>query len=329
MKNQTTNFMNRFTNYFFMLLAFVAVGFLASCGEDDGPVISGPSISYTGADIENGTFEGTVGETLSLTVTVNSEVGFNRLQITKEVDDEPIVTVLDTARQAGNPVTSFETDVNYVLQSNEVGKDVVLTFKATDDDGNTNSETLTIVTTGEPAVRFSAIILAAPLGSTSGERTSKTFFSSATGMTYSADGVVDSDENLSQMIDFGYYYLPTAETGNLASPSSFPESIYNLGPNGMQWGTLNNTLLRVTDITASQYAEYSEDNVDAIFEAFDNAAEGSNPERALDIERFDVVAFETDAGQGENPRRGLILIEDMVDGAGQDGYIEIEVLVTQ
>lgn len=320
--------MKKYSNYFLMTFAVLALGFLASCGDDEEVTANGPSITIGGEDGDENSFEGHPGDEINLTITVNSEIGFNRLQINKVVGEDGPVSILDTARAAGDPVNAFVTDFDYILQSNEVGENVVLNFIATDDDGNSNTASYTVSTLEQPAVRYSAVILAAPLGSTPGQRSSDSFFSSETGLTYTADEVVNGEE-LSALIDFGYYYLSEAGTANLASPANFPEAVYNLGPNGQQWGTLNNTKLRKTNITAQQYIEYTEENTDAIFAAFEDATPGTNEERALDINQFDVLAFETDAAQGEDVRRGLILIEELVPGDGVEGQIEIEVLVTQ
>lgn len=326
MKKQPNFFMKRLLPYFLSVFALASLIFVTSCGDDDEtPAPDGPGISIGGEDGNEDPFEGAAGDTVNLTISIDAPLGFNRLQITKTVDNDAPVTISDTARTAGSTVNNVNIDFQYILQQNEVGKDVVLTFTATDDENNSTSEDYSIITTQRPAVRYSAVLLAAPLG----DRTSETFFSSKTGETYTADEVVNSTQNLSAMIDFGYYYLPDAQTANLASPANYPESIYNLGPNGLNWSTLNNTKLKITGLSASQFTEFDESDVDDIFAAFDDAEFGANEERAQDIARFDVLAFEADAAQGENTRRGLILVEDMVAGDGVNGKIEIEVLVTQ
>src|SRR5690606_17974489 len=88
MKKQTTYFMNRFSNYFFMLLAFVAVGFLASCGEDDGaPIIEGaPTVSI--ARDPDPSFQEEAGEPASFTVEAEAPLHFNVFRVRKTVDDD-------------------------------------------------------------------------------------------------------------------------------------------------------------------------------------------------------------------------------------------------
>ncbi|WKK79008.2 hypothetical protein [Marivirga arenosa] len=178
----------------------------------------------------------------------------------------------------------------------------------------------------DPLTSFSAILLAAPLqdaDGTTASKTSKTFFSTNTGETYSMNDINSTSDPLSANIDFGYFYgSGSANTeATIASPANYP---FDYGQDA--WGTLNNTLIRATDVTESQF---NEANLTFINDAFENGTPGSTDGRITNLSVGDVLAFETDSDKDGGAKRGLLLVEAITAGDGEDGQIEFSIIMEE
>lgn len=163
---------------------------------------------------------------------------------------------------------------------------------------------------------YEAFLLAAPTG----DQTSETFFSTMTGERYSYGDVVGTTENISQTIDFGYFYGQT-NGATIAAPNSYPQEIYE----GLAaWATRNNTTFRATSLTVEDFTAISVGQGDAI-EAEYEAGTAFDPEgRATELAADDVVAFRT-----ADNRYGLIRVVEVIGTIGSADGIQIEVKVTR
>ena len=284
--------------------------FLASCGDEEEPLPDAPIVELTAAsEVEE-------GEDIELTVAITAAGGFDRFSISgdgtfiKEYSAteigvtagtvEPISTVVTITTDAAAG-TSIEFSIEVVDSNNLTAKDVV---------------TVDIVS---PAARtYTAILLAAPLGT----KDSDTFFSTNTGLVYSMNDINNTSDPLSANIDFGYFY--GASTGaTLSDPASYP---FAYGQSA--WGTLNSTTFRRTDLDASAFAEVT--NFAAIEAAFEAAtAADSDPGIESGLVAGEVLAFATDADKDGGSKKGLILVNSIVAGDGETGQISIEVIIQE
>ena len=317
--------MRKFFSKFLLLSGVIGLLFLVSCEDDDGLFNQGPSIDLTVEDTVISAFSGYVGDTLPITADVNSEIELQTLTIRKDVsgaeDSDFAVTETIPAGQ-----TSFTYTVDVPLKEDEVGETVEIIFEASDIEGNTSTQTVDITVEERPTAVFTAVLLFAPTG----DKTSETFFSTENGETYSRNEIEGVADLLSPDVDFGYYYGvgDLNNEASLASPASYPSNIYDLSA----WDQLNETKLRLTDLTTSEFIENENDEA-FINEAFANATPEGDPGQVTNLNVDDIVAFELD--ESRESRHGLIRIVDIVDGnndgayTGEEDYIEIEVVVNQ
>jgi hypothetical protein len=306
---------------FFNALICSFIFYIAGCSPDDEtPAPGAPVITFENDNIQNGTYTGVAGETMEILVNVQAPAGFNALQIRKAVDgaEESDFTQRHARGQEIN--TSYEHLFTYQLQTAEIGKEVVFTFEGIDEQGLTRGETLTLITTGSPAVRYTSVLLFAPLENLN----SQTFFSTNTGDTYSMNDVLNSAENISTHIDFGYFYGQTREA-TLASPAAYPLPDYGQA----NWVFRNETLIGRTEITPGQYFEITDEDTEAIDQAFEGATFGANPQQVSNLVIGEILAFETDNDKTGGRKRGLIQVQNIQAGTGTEGSITIEVLVEQ
>ncbi|CAN5175139.1 hypothetical protein BH23BAC1_BH23BAC1_40980 [soil metagenome] len=295
--------------------------YLAGCDpNDETPIPGAPVVTFENENITNGTYTGVAGEVMSIIINVNAPAGFNTLIIRKAVDGAEQSDFTQRISRGQNVETNFEHEFTYELQASEIGSEVVFTIEAVDEQGLTRGETLTLVTTGSPAVRYTSVLLFAPLEN----QTSQTFFSTNTGETYSMADVLNAAENISTHIDFGYFYGQTREA-TLASPAAYPLPEYGQA----NWIFRNETLIGLTDITPGQYVEITEENTEAINQAFEGASFGANRQQVSNLAIGEILAFETDNNKTGGRKRGLIQVQTIQAGTGTEGSITIEVLVEQ
>lgn len=306
---------------FFNLLVCSFIFYLAGCDTDDEtPSPGAPIVTFDNENIDNGTYTGVVGETMEVIINVQAPAGFNTLIIRKAVDGVEESDFTQRFPRGQNIETTYEHLFTYELQESEIDSEVVFTIEAVDEQGLTRGETLTLVTTGRPAVRYTSVLLFAPLDN----QTSQTFFSTNTGDTYSMNDVLNSAENVSTHVDFGYFYGQTREA-TLASPAAYPLPEYGQA----NWLFRNETLIGRTNITPGQYVEITDEDTEAIDQAFEGATFGANPQQVSNLAIGEILAFETDNDKTGGSKRGLIQVQTIQAGTGTEGSITIEVLVSQ
>lgn len=298
--------MKKLSNYFLLLFLAAPLVF-TSCSEDEEPGASGPSINITSdQDISNDEFTGYVGDTLFLDIEVNAQAGFNNLTVLINGSSDTTFS-----RQEGQTVNTFETTYAYPLTDDG---DFTLTFRAVDDDNNQSTQIISVTAEDRPVNVFTERLLYAP----DAEENNKNFFSTNNGETYSINDV-EKTANLSSEIDFGYYYGATNKA-SLASPASYPAVVKDIS----DWNFHNETLLRKTELSVSEFLE-NQNDIEFIETAFDEGTSGTDTGIVTGLNVGDILAFELDDTKGN--RRGLIRILDIEPGSDSNDFIEIEVIV--
>ncbi len=333
--------MKELSSKLLVLTLLVGLLYLSGCGDDEPDPIAPPVISITSMDFDDTSLEATgqVGQIVEATINVRADGGFNTMTITK-TGGEAFTPIEETNGSANAPST-FSFDFSYALVPAEIDVSVTFTITVVDDtdDGNTTTETLSVITIGRTARVYSAILLAPPANNDpTGSSTSETFFSTNTGEIYSASDVINAGSTpISEDIDFGFY--ATGSSNHLASPQAF-ESLLSSGDPALEaigaqingWSRLNGIGFRNTSLDAGQFLEitYFED-IDAAFLAGTDTPSGWE----VTVEAGDVIAFQTDQRK-DGSRRGLLLVRDIIDGNGNGDFfdagfdqIELEIIVQE
>lgn len=299
--------MKNFFNYFLSFFAFAGLLFFASCGEDvELPDLGDPTISINPSD----SVAVAPGDTVVIEVTFSGVEEGAEAQV---VSDAAGGTFLPD-----NMVASGETVQFVVPQDAEAGGTYTLTFTVQGQNAQASEQLLVNVVVS--IAEYEAVLLQAPIGQQPGERTSETFFSTGNGAVYSVEDVVAGTAVTSADIDFGYYYGKTNEA-SLASPFEYPEPIYDLGPNGANWGTLNQTLFRTTTLTSADFDAITVAQGDRLGQEFEVGA--NETQEITGLAAGQIYAFQTADG-----RYGLLRIDDINPGIESDRYITITVKVT-
>ena len=179
---------------------------------------------------------------------------------------------------------------------------------------------------------YEAVLLAAPVGQGAGERTSETFFSAATGETYSVEDVVAGTDGVASAdIDFGYYYGAT-NNASLSAPSDYPQQVYDLTATGANWSALNETMFSPTNnLTLDDFNAIGPADAVRLVQEYEVASAASAPvTEIITLSAGDLVTFKT-----VNDSYGIIRVIEIVDGNndgefdGIDDSIELEIKVTQ
>jgi len=304
--------MSKLSFQLLVILGLFAIVF-TSCTEDDEIAFSDPEITLTVADTAITSYFGTVGDELDITVDVSDPDGLSEVIIRRYVDGIEDTDFTDEYPLTTNP-ENFSEVVVYTLQDEDALDDVELEVQALDVNGNSSTAIILIEATVDPTYSFSTVLLFAPLADFSSE----TFFSVDNGNTYSVNDIVNTTEAVSDSIDFGYFYGQDFNA-TLSSPVSYPIDYSQSG-----WFVENETLLRKTDLTSSEFLEF-ENDVNYLITAFDEGTEGSDPQEVRNLEEGEVIAFQLDQEKGG--RVGLILINSIEAGTGENAYIDVDVIV--
>ena len=295
-----------------MLTAVATLGFLFSCNKDeetfDAPVISVESSQLD----ETNTFEGEPGAALSYTINITAEAGFVTLYANDAVADE---------KDPGTTPTTWSYPSSDQLPDDE--GTYTIEYYAIDEEGQeSNHITITIIVTSSEARSYSAVLLTPPLGETTEEKTSETFFSTNTGLTYSMNEVLTTQDPISADIDFGYFYGEN-DGATLSDPASYPFAYGQAN-----WGTRNSTTFRRTSLTSADLTEVTSwADIDAEFEGATAADGDAGIESQLAI--GEVLAFETDSDKAGGAKRGLILVVSYSGEGTSIGKIELDILVQE
>lgn len=304
-----------------------ALLFTTSCGEDTDDIDEtlNPTLEITGDDAGQVVFDPGEEVNLAFNFTAPREISsFNYVVTVDGVEQAPVF--LNPEVDLGLPANSTEGTINFNFPIPEelAGSEVSILFEVVDMENMAADAVFAFTVNEIPVSFFTTTILFAPIP----EGTEEIWFSSETGEKFTSEGVANSTESISPIIDFGYFYGETLNA-TLASPAAYPTA-------GQQdaflekWNQLNSTQLRKTTITASQFNENRED-AQFITAAFDAAEPGNNPGRATNLQAGDVVAFMTDPNSpdGSKSKRGLILVEEVVGTFNQGDNIKIQVAVIE
>ena len=284
------------------------------------PALPTIELAEDNQQVEDGTLNAQVGSPFNLRYRFTFPSGFGQFKSTLsfgENSSESVVTELPPTQ--GLAVTD---EIIFTFDETYLDLEISYTLVITDALGNSAELVVPVNLTIPPAKIYSAILLAAPTG----DKTSKTFFSTNIGETYSVEEVNSATTNISKEIDFGYYYGATNKA-SLAGPGNYPMIIYDLGPNGSNWSTLNITNFKRTSLTNAQFIEFTVDSQLAINDAYDNAS-GSAVQVITQLVEGEIIAFKTDMKNNKNPK-GLFKVVSITGTDGSDGKIELEIIVNQ
>ena len=317
-------------------MAVLSLFVLTSCGDDDTetPAPNVPTISVStevNGEARTSPVSTTPGDEVTFNAAIDAAGGFNTYRIYLSVDGGESNVVSTTSRtdinvDAGTITVNLSTDVSIVTEM--LGSTLTYEFEVVDDANQTATAEVVITVNSPQARSYSAILLAAPIqdaNGTTASKTSKTFFSTNTGMIYSMNEVNSSSDPLSADIDFGYFYGSGSggTEATLSDPANYP---FEYGQ--ASWGTRNSTSLRKTSLDASAFAEVTTyADIDAELEAAD--PEDSTPGIESNLVAGEVLAFETDADKDGGSKKGLILIKSITPGDGENGQIELDILVQE
>ncbi|AHM61917.1 hypothetical protein D770_18325 [Flammeovirgaceae bacterium 311] len=309
--------MNKLLYPLFSLLLIASVVLTTSCGTDDDEVTADrPSFTITGIDDVSGT-TADVGETVTFTVNVTAPGGFNVLRVYQTVGEGGTrQEIASENRTPGQTTQSHTYSFSYTPTAAEAGQMVYFDFEAVDDEGRDNTYEYIVTVNEQQLVEYDDELLFAPLEAGNSE----TWFSTTTGETYTSNEVNNTQETISNQIDFGYFFGVT-RAATLASPANFPTD----AAGHTSWTNQNDTQLRKTDLPASAFFEATSSAT--IQQAYEGASAGANAGQATNLEVGDVIAFMTDADKTGGSKMGLIHVTDIVTGAGSTGSIRINVKV--
>lgn len=309
------------------LILFSAIGgtlFLASCGSDDPePVIDGPTISAeltSGQTVNNGIIEASSGAVLSFDVDISAPGGFNTLRVTNTTTGDVVTEINrnDLGLDAGVTVVPTIT-TSLTLPSVSSNTFIDIEFLVVDDNNSPASENITIEILAEPNVDiYDAFLLAAPLG----DGSSDTFFSTNNGVLYSDDDVINSSNNLSANIDFGYYYGAT-NLASIASIEAYPTNVVNVDA----WNVQNATMFRTSTMTEADFDAIGEFDADDLAAEYEVASAEAGQKNQLSAGT--ILAFKTDATKDGGSKFGLLKVVSVSGTDGQGDGINIEVKVAK
>ena len=290
--------------------------FVTSCGEDvENPILTDDA-TITGFQVDGADADSLVAEP-------GEEV---QISVAYDLGEETEVTlnafIGDSAVIGAQPLTATSTNPTqtFVTVPEDAEDDITIEYQLQDADGTViASEDFTItVDRPMPAEVYSAVLLEAPLG----DRTSETFFSATNGETYTLQEVIDETGGVtSDSIHFGYYYL--GNTGAvIASPVEYNNDIYNLGPNGANWGTLNDTKFRQLE-NFSEQAFNDITSSDVVAAQFETPSAESGAITQLAVGQVYAFSF----SDGDETRYGIFRVAGLVAGLESTGSITLTVKV--
>ena len=313
--------MNKLSNY--LLLFFISAGFLflASCGEDGEPIIGETGSTITGFQV-SGTDTDTleVERNQSVTVSVGYDLDDNTTGVTlRSLIGDSVLQELPISSTSPNPIQT-----NFTVPSDAEGEITVeYQLRSEDETVLAREDFIIVVDIRTEAEVYRTILLDAPLG----DRSSETFFSATSGEAYTLQEVIDeTDDITSDSIHFGYYYL-TSTGASIASPAEYRDDIYDLGSDGANWGTLNETLFRkVSNLSAEGFdGIVLSDDVADQFETQADASTESGTITQLAVDEVYAFSFT----EGDETRFGVFRVDEINAGDGEDDSITLTVKVAR
>jgi len=245
---------------------------------------------------------------------------FRRLFTADGNTTEVVITTLPPTQ--GTSVTDLLTNV---LGPEFLGLDISYEFEITDKFGNVASLQVPLVL----GQKLSEIITGVELDFPSEDKSSKTFFSSNTGLTYSVTEVNTNKETISKLIDFGYFYT-AADAASLTGPANYLTNppTYNLGPNGENWTVLNVTNFKMATITEAAFDALNQDSQLEIDEAYETAP-GNSKLVITGLQVGNIISFKTSNQKDGGSKTGLIKVTSLTSGTGADGKLIFDVIANQ
>ncbi len=287
-----------------LFLSFLGLLFLASCedtvtDEDIEPIPS-ITINPTSATIEP-------GESVTIEYSVIAEARIE--SIITFVNGNQFI-VVDPSEFTNND--SHSGSITYTPNSEQYGTTVTITFEVTDRRDRVASRDFTLTVNDEipeiPVSTFSARLLGAQNNANTGS-----FYDADENEIY----LLSAARNNAAKIDFVYYYGAT-NLATLAAPADV--TVEEVLPEITSFSTRNNTTLRRTNLTASEFNAVGALDGIQISTALETGTVPTEETRLNQLSVGDVVAFQTVEG-----RIGLALI-DQISGTGA-GSMTIDVKV--
>jgi hypothetical protein len=320
--------MKNLKNKFLTLATVASMVFLFSCGDEDvetpAPALPTISVSTT----VNGTAATSPltvypGDSVGFSVAITAAGGFDSYIIYQSVDGGTATRLVTYTRlDLDVPVgtASVSDGVGTIVEASSVGSTITFEFEVVDDASQTATAPIVMEVESPAARSYTAILLYAPVGDATANKTSETFFSTSNGSTYSMKTINESSDPLSANVDFGYLY--GENTGaTLSDPASYPFAYGQAA-----WGKRNITTFRRTTLNASAFAEVT--NFASIEETY-AAATAADADAGIEagLAVGEVLAFATDASKTGGSKKGLILVKAFSGEATNLGKIELEILV--
>ncbi len=284
-----------------------------------------PSVTFTSdnPDIVNDTIVAFVNQEYEVNYRYTFSAGFLMFRRIFTADGNTTEVVITTLPPTQG--TSVTDRLTRTLGPEFLGLDISHDFEITDKFGNTASLQVPLVL----SQKLSEIITGVELAFPSEEKSSKTFFSSNTGLTYSVTEVNADKERISKLIDFGYFYTTTDEA-SLTGPANYLTNppTYNLGPNGENWPALNVTNFKRASITESAFDALSQDSQFEIDQAYETVP--GDPKLVISgLQVGDIIAFKTSNQKDNGSKTGLLKVTGLTSGSISDGKIIFDVIVNQ
>ena len=284
-----------------------------------------PSVTLTtdNPDIVNDTIVAFVNQEYKVNYRYTFSAGFlkfRRLFTADGSTTEVMITSLPPTQG-----TSVTDRLASALGPEFMGLDISYEFEVTDKFGNVASLQVPLVL----SQKLSEIITGVELSFPSEDRSSKTFFSSNTGLTYSVTEVNTDKERISKLIDFGYFYT-IAEEASLTGPANYLTNspTYNLGPNGENWPALNVTSFKRATITKAAFDALNQDSQFEIDEAYETAP--GDPKLVISgLQVGDIIAFKTSNQKDGGSKTGLLKVTGLAPGSGSNGKLNFDVIANQ
>lgn len=288
--------------HFFTIITLLSLGALSSCEETGEEVIVEPGPSIT---LSRSSATVTAGEAATVDYSVIAESRLEIIRIYRE--NSLFAEVTDFVNNDSHTAT-----FSYTTNGDEAGTTIEFRFEAEDRQDRVSSETF-IVTVEEdipeiPVATYEATLLGAHNNPN-------------TGSFYDADGnqvylLAGARENAAA-IDFVYYYGAT-NLATLASPND--PTIEEVLPQIEQFTVRNNTAVRRTDLSSSDFDAIGDTDGIQITNAFDAGSLPTEETRVNELTEGEVFAFQT-----SDERQGLVRVSD-IEGTDA-GSITIDVKV--
>lgn len=305
-----------------LLLLFLAG--LTYCDSEDEVVIDNPTVSLSGEDFDQLSFE--PGENIDLTITYTAPQGlagvnyeFIRISDGERLGNKiflnPDIDIPDASSDDVSGTIDFDAEVP---GGAPIGENINLIVEIVDQTSAIEATSTFTFSVESPLNSFQTILLQAPTDN----KASESFFSTNTGERYTVQEVNQGAAGLSENIDFGYYYGDN-NNASLAAPSTYPAGVYDLGAEN--WNQLNSTTFVTTSITQSEFNETT-----TLVQIEDAYTDGTDPnDQKVNLSVGDVLAFETDASKENGSKKGLILISAIDPGNESDKSITLEIIIEE